>query len=262
MTIRKPIFCNPLPVAALTSTTPVTGFPVTNLTRFKDIGLVWKVSGGGFVRGDFGSTKPVDFVAMLASNAASGTTIRVRLGTTQVEVDGTAPYDSGVLLWPGEASLGGVAVPAHSHLEIGSVQNARWWRIDVGHSGTFQAATIVIGQRLEPTRFYNYGFERGGKDLGKIDISRLGVVDEEPGIKLRTMDFTLGWQTEEEYETKFRPMAEAVGETSPVYLCFDPTFGAYRASKTYFGFLKNPAYARGSRKVATYEQTVSMLSLI
>lgn len=277
--IRKPFFVMPL-ATTITAGSTTSGFPASNLLRWRDIGLVWKSTGSNqWLRGDFGTAQAVDFCALLASNAQAGTTIRLRLGMTQAEVDGTAPFDSGVQPFGGLSATDSqtlslnfvgntywieepVAV-RHGHLELSSPVSARWWRIDIGgHSGNFEATFLNIGKKLEPSEFHNYEYEYGLEDLGGNEINYRGVVDYQPGIKLRTIEFTLSWQTEAEYETGFRPMNERLGSSEPLYLCFDPAPSAYRAARTYFGWLRKPAFARGIRKPRTFVQEYALRSLI
>lgn len=261
---RKPIFVLPLDLGTIAAGNILAGYPATNLNRHKAIGLTWQTDGNAnvWVRGQFATAQAIDFCAVIAANALPGTMIRLRLGSTQAQVDGTAAYDSGAVAFinPSITREDGLY---HSHLELPSVQSALWWRIDItGHTGNFQAADIVMGQKVEPSRFYNYDFEYGISDLGNMDFGRFGVPDEEPGKILRTIDFTLGWQTEAEWEERFRPMLEKIGVRGFVYLCFDPTAHAYRQNKTFMGVLAKPSYAKGSRKPATFSQDFSIKSVI
>lgn len=257
--ITKPFFVVPI-TATMTANNSVSGYPVTNLVRFKDKGLVWQSTGTIWCKGNFGSAQSIDFIGLIGTNAQAGTQIRVRLGSSSGAVDGgSATYDSGTI---DITAVGGTAMP-HAHIELNSPVSAQWMRIDItSHSGTFEAMAVVAGKKLTPDRFYDFGFGFGGKDLGAIDINRLGVVDEKPGVKFRTVDFTLSWQTESDYETYFRPMVEAVGTTGVVYCCFDPTATVYRTKRTFFGWMKDYPYARGTRKSHTFQQEFSLLSMI
>lgn len=263
-TIRKPLFVIPLDLGSMVAGNAASGYPVFNLNRHNAIGLTWKTAGASNVwaRGDLGATKAIDFCAMIAANALPGTDIRLRLGTTQAEVDGTAPYDSTALdfISPAITREDGLY---HSHLELPSTVNARWWRIDVtGHTGDFQAADLVLGKRIEPSRFYDYGFEYGVRDLGGMEFTRNGVIDEDPGVILRTIAMTLAWQTEAEFEASFRPMVERLGTRGIVYLCFDPDPTAYRQARTFMGVFSKAPFARGVRKPRTFSQDFDLLSFI
>lgn len=265
MAVRKPIFVVPIPLVGLEADSEGDGHPVDHLARFDAIGLTWESSNTGdhWVRGQIASSQ-VDFCAVIAANAIEATQIRLRLGTSQAEVDGTAPYDSTELDFistaPSPTPANGLY---HSHLEIDDdPPTATWFRIDiVDHVGEFEAAAIVLGQKIEPSRFYNWDYEYGVEDLGEGAFTPWGVFDEDPGVVLRTLDFTLAWQTQDEFEDSFRPMIEALGTRGFVYLCFDPEETTRRHAKTYLGVLKKPGFARGTRKPG-FTQDYSIISTI
>lgn len=260
--LRKPFFVIPLNLGTLASGNVASGYAIAHLNRLKAAALAWRSSGNSnlWARGDFGATRQVDFCALMAANAQAGTTIRLRLGTTQAEVDGTAPYDSGAttLINPAITREDGLY---HSHLEIPSVQNARWWRIDIGgHTGDFQAASLVLGKRAASTYLYNQDFEYGVEDFGSMDITRFGVMDEEPGVIMRSLGFTLGWTTEAEFEATFRPMIEKLGGRGMVYVCFSPEATVNRQARTYLGVMRKPPTARAIRKPFTFSQEFEIIS--
>lgn len=260
----KPFFVVPLNLGTITTGNEASGYSAAFLQRRKTIGLTWKSIGNTslWVRGNFGSALPVDFMSLISANALPGTQIRLRLGSTQAAVDGTAAYDSGAVPFinPAITREDGLY---HSHLELPSVQTYQWWRIDItGHTGDFQAANLVLGQKMTPGRFYNQDFEYGARDLGDLAFGRFGVVDETPGAVLRTIGFTLGWTTEAEFETLFRPMIEKIGRRGLVFCCFDPTATVYRQARTYLGVLDKLPFARGIRKPNTFTMDWLIVSLI
>jgi hypothetical protein len=266
MAIRKPFFVVPADLGAIASGNARTGNPVGNLNRFDAFGLTWKTDGDSNVwaRGMFAEATDIDFCAVAAANALPDTQIRLRLGTSQAEVDGgSAPYDSTAVdfISPAITSADGLY---HSHLELDTAEPAvTWWRIDItDHTGDFEAAAVVLGLKLEPSRFYNFNHESGFEDLGDAEITRHGVIDETPGTVIRTKDFALGWQTREELRTKFNPMVKALGKRGVVYLCFDPEPSVYRQEETYMGLFRKPAFARGIRKPGTFYQEYSIRSFI
>lgn len=261
--IRKPIFVRPIDLGnTMATSSALAGHAVFNLGRHRHKGVTWKADGPSvWLRGNLGSVQSIDFATIMAANALPGTTWRLRLGTSQAEVDGTAPYDSGVqpFISPAITRSDGLY---HSFLELDAVEEASWWRIDIaGHTGEFEASMLVMGERIEPSRFYNYDYEYGTEDLGSIEIGRFGVMDEEPGDIWRTLDFALGWQTEAEFEASFRPLIEELGRRGVIYVCFDPSETTYRQAKTYFGLLRKPGFARGIRKPRTFLQEFSILSM-
>lgn len=267
MAIALPFAVVPTPLGTITTGNERAEKPAAHLGEFKASGLVWGSNGFAnlWVRGDFGSAKPVNFVSMMAANAESGVTgWRVRLGDTQAEVDGTADYDSGNIVFvdPVITRTDGLY---HSHLELPSLQTKRWWRIDIGHTaGDFEASMLIMGQKLTPANWYEPGWERGVEDLGDLDISAYGVVSEQPGLIFRTLSMRFGWMSEADFETMFRPLVEALGKRGVSYWCFDPTSSAYRQAKSYLGWLRNAMVATHSRNTPSgirYQQQFDLLSM-
>lgn len=255
----------PTPLGTVTTGNEISAKPAAHLGKFLDIGMTWKSNGNTnlWIRGDFGSAKPVDFVSVLSANAQSGTTIRVRLGDSQAEVDGTADYDSTALAFISPSITTDDAL-YHSHIALPSLQTKRWWRIDIGsHSGDFEAAMLVLGQRVIPSRYYSGGFERGHEDGGDISFGRWGVNEITDGMMRRTLKFELGWLDEAEYETKFSPLSARLGKRNPALWCFDPAATVYRQNRTYYGWLRENVYAIGGKvKPGVYSSEYSILSVI
>lgn len=262
----KPIAIVPLtvPLANITSGNQRTEAPASHLAIHRSPGLVWRSDGISdvWIRGFLPSAEAIDFVALLAANAQPGTTIRVRLGANQAQVDGTAPYDSGVqpFISPAVTTDNGLY---NSHLEIPAVQNATWFRIDIGgHTGDFSAAHLVLGKAIRPARYYDRGFERGFEDLGDHELSRWGVASQSGGYMLRTLNFRLGWVDREEHRTLFEPMFRRIGKRNPVLWCFDPEASIYRQSHTYFGWMKQNPVAVQGQKPNTYGIEFTIVSQI
>lgn len=263
--IEKPVFVDPIDLGAIATGSALTGNPVSNINRFETMGLTWKTAdspGTIYARGQLASSKAISFLAILSANAQPGTTFRLRLGTSQAEVDGTAPYDSGAQTFISPAITRDDGL-YNSYLKMADTENATWWRIDIGsHSGAFETGAVVMGEAIEPSRFYDKGFERGVEPLGSLDYNRFGVPDATPGVNLRTLLFTLSWLNEAEYEDTFAPLAQKIGTTQPIYCCFDPAVTAWRQNRTYFGTLGKAPFARGSAKPRTMAMELQIRSII
>lgn len=264
---QLPFFVVPTALGTITAGNELTSNPASHLNEFDAVGMTWETSNNTnvFVRGNFGASREVNFCGMLAANAIAATTLRLRLGATQTAVDGTAAYDSGALPFinPSITRPDGLY---HSHLEIGTLQSQPWWRIDIGsHTGFFEAAMLVLGKKLTPGNFYSDGFGFGVDDLAKAEVNRFGLIERQAGIKLRTISFTLGWMLESEFEATWRPFFEAVGSSTPIFLCFDPTANTYRQARTYFGLLNEIPFSRQTRVTAAgprFEATFEMQSML
>lgn len=259
-----PFMLTPHPLPTITTGNERPEKPAIHLTHQKHIGMTWRTDGSGglWIRGDLGQFRIVDFVALLKANAIGITRIRVRLGATQAQVDGSAPFDSGELdfvspLINREDQL------YHSHLELPEPISARWWRIDISdHIGDFEAANLIIGQKITAGRFYDKNFEFGVEDLGEIDYGRWGVPEEDEGLIFRSLTFKLPWVAQGEFESGWRPLIEKVGKRKPVLICFDPQATAYRQAKTYFGTFRDSPFPTGGVKPGTFAIEYSLLSYI
>ncbi|RXR28976.1 hypothetical protein [Sphingobium fluviale] len=263
---QLPFVVIPTPLGTITTGNETATKPASHLNEFIDIGMTWKSSGNTnlWVRGDFGvGGKKVDFVSLLGANAQAGTTIRFRFADTQAAVDGTADYDSGVqpFISPSITSDDGLY---HSHWSLPFVHLKRWWRIDIGsHTGDFEAANLILGQKVTPSRYYSAGFERGVLDQGDLLFGRWGVAESTDGLIMRSLRFELGWLTEAEEMTMFEPLVRKLGKRKPALWCFDPEATAYRQAKTYFGTIKDDIASVGGRfKPGTYSREFTILSLI
>lgn len=264
--IEKPLFVDPVDLGEITVSSAANGNPASNLNRLEAAGLTWKTAvapSSIWARGRMDSAKDIDFMSILLANAQPGTTFRLRLGLSKSEVDGaTARYDSGALPFISPAITRDDGL-YHSFLRLDELVNATWWRIDIsGHSGAFEAAGIVMGEVIEPSRFYDKDFERGVDDLGAFDFNRFGVPDKVEGVKLRTLLFTLSWLSEAEYEDTFGPLSEKIGTSELIYCCFDPAATTWRQRKTYLGVLGRAPFARGGVKPRYKSMELQIRSII
>lgn len=264
MPVLRPFAVLPLALTGIATGNERANRPASHLSLPQYPGMVWQSNGNTnlWVRGQFTGIWGVNFVSMMAANALPGTTIRVRLGTTQAQVDGTAPYDSGAqpFISPARTDPSG---RYHSHLEIGTLQAVSWWRIDIGgHTGDFSASALIMGERRTPARFYNRDRELGFEDLGALDIGRLGVVAETPGVVLKTMLFRLGWVSEAEYFDTWVPLFATKGKRQLIYFCFDPEATVRRQDKSLIGYLARDMFMRGGTAPQTNEMDFQFRGLL
>jgi hypothetical protein len=266
MPTERPIFVQPYPLGPISdqSGNAVAGFPPSNLGLFDHIGMVYRSSTSGVanpqIRGDFGSARPVDFFAMLNTNATPSTQAYLILSTADIQ-SGTQ-YNTGVQLIvnPTMTSANGLY---HLHFQLPSVQTFRYWAFYIyNHTGPFECSTLILGKKIQLANFYTGDYRRGVQDMGEIDFGRYGVPGKTPGIVMRKAGFTLPWVTGPEYEEQVEPMLQAVGTRTPIYMCFDPEATAYRQRKTYFGWLREPPFATGALLPGTLAQEFEILSQI
>lgn len=248
MPVLRPFAVLPLALTGIATGNERANRPASHLGLPQYPGMIWQSNGNTnlWVRGQFGgATQAIDFMGIMGANALPGTTFRLRLGTTQAQVDGTAPYDSGVqtFISPARTRADG---RFHAHWELPSVVNASWWRIDIGgHTGDFSASALILGQERQPARFYNRDRELGYQDLGSLEIGRNGIAAETPGVVLKTMLFRLGWATEEEWWNLWAPLMQVKGKRQCLFWCFDPDPTVRRQDKTFLGFMARDLLMRG-----------------
>lgn len=262
MPIEKPIFVIPAALSGFASGNERTEALALHLGEHRSPGAVWRTNGNAniWARGQFTAAAVVSLCAVLGANAQAGTTIRLRLGTTQAHVDGSAPYDSGAVTFINPAVTRDSGL-YHSHQQFTPIA-ATWWRIDIaGHSGDFEAMSLVMGEAVQTERYYDRAFEFGVDDLGDLDYSRWGVVSETDGIVMRTLNFKLSWVSEAVFETRFRRIM-ALGKRGPVYICFDPEATTYRQDKTYFGRFGQPPFATQGTKARNFIMEFAIKSFI
>lgn len=264
MPIQKPFAVLPLSLTGIASGNEKANRPASHLAQPYP-GMRWESSGASNVwaRGQFGgATQAVSFMSLMAANAQSGTTIRLRLGTSQAAVDGSAPYDSGAvpLISPARTRADGLY---HSHLELPSVVNASWWRIDIGsHSGDFSAANLVLGEKRTAARFYNRDRELGYEDLGSLEFTRNGVQADTPGVLLRTLSFRFGWASEDEYFDNWAPLFSSKGKRQLVFWCLDPEPTIRRQDKSLFGYMARDLFMRGGASPMQNEVDIQIRSIL
>ncbi len=259
-----PFFVRPLPFTVLASGNALGGNPALHLAEFQYVGMTWRSNGTSpalTVDIDFGSAQTIDFVGVLAANALPGTTFRIAMGASLANVQGATPtYDSTALTFIAPAVTGRALY--NSHFELPAAQTYRYMRVTIaGHTGDFEAAFLVAGQKVQPARYYEPEWEVGPADLGTISLNRNSVPDIARGTILRNKSFTLGWLTEAEHETKFAPLAQAVGKIEPVFVCFDPEATTYRQGRTYFGRFTDNLRTR-KRNYNRHERSFELLSMI
>lgn len=261
--IEKPIFCRPAPLGAIAAGNERAEAPAVHLGLYGSPGLVWRTNGSGnaWARGQMTAATAISMASVVAANAQAGTTIRLRLGTSQAQVDGgSAPYDSGTVTFinPAETVDDG---RYHSFQQFASV-SATWWRIDIGgHTGDFEAMGLILGTAVQTSRFYDRGWELGTADLGDIDLNRFGVALETDGIVLRTINFKLSWVSEAEFKANFEKIMMGA-KREPIWLLFNPEAVSGRQAQFYFGRFGQPPFAQNSRKPGTFAMEFSMQSMI
>lgn len=260
--IEKPIFCLPIDLGTIATGNERTEAPAKHLGNHRSPGLVWRTNGNVniWVRGQLPAAAVINLCSLLSANAQPGTKVRLRLGTSQAQVDGTAPYDSGAVDFISPATTRDSGL-YHSVLRFPPI-SATWWRIDVsGHSGDFEAMSLILGNAVQTERFYDRGWEMSPVDLGAIDIARWGVAMETEGLVFNAINFKLSWLSEAEFNSHFRAIMRQA-KRGPVWILFNPEATADRQEQFYFGRFGQPPFATNARKAGRFVMEFSMHSMI
>jgi hypothetical protein len=262
--ILKPFFVVPYqPTSIVWVNPPVAGYPASNLGEFNHVGLESRISSvANNLIADLGSAKDINFLGLLSTNAAPSSLISWILSNSSTFATVIHSEPSQPIRTPAATNY---SERYHEHREIASVINARYVlaAIDPASGVEFSAAHIIIGKKIEFSRFYNKGHGMGSEDFGSFEMTANGIPNITDGAILRTLKFDMSNLTKAEFMLKYQPLIAAVKTTKPVYICFDPQADEYRQSNTYFGWLKPPGFATiGEIKPGAYSQSFEMLSQI
>lgn len=220
------ILCSPYNFTVLSTGNATTAGPAANLNNDR-MGRVWQCSGTStcYVVVDLGSAKTVDTVALLASNANSGDTVRLRGASTSAAVSGTTPPGSFLAdqTFNAVASTDGNKRLHRNGMKTFTGVSARYWRIDVTTTNSaFQAGRLVLGSSLAAADAQDYGWGFEVADLGSIEDTTLGIDDIRIGAKVLAFDWTWSWLTETEARGALLDVLAYGGKTRPILVCLDP----------------------------------------
>lgn len=222
--MADPILCRPLPFTISAVGNETTVGPATNLNN-DNLGRAWRTTGSTYVIVDLGAATDVDTIALLATNAASGDTVRVRASNTLANLTGAAPSGPFLVnsLVNAQASAeASKRVHRQSLCRPGTI-NARYWRIDVTTSlGSFAAGRLVLGKALQASDGADYSWTFEVFDHGATEVTRIGQEDSLIGAKVMLYRWTWSWMNETEARGPLLDILSYAGITRPVLFCFDP----------------------------------------
>lgn len=207
---------------------------------------------------DLGGAFPIDTIALLNAHIPSGATAwhiyRSDDATTWTGL--TSPGMSGDELATGQ----GKRHPLHL---FPAPVSARYWRVIINAQSGFQPeiARVLIGRRTQYTRNFDFGLQRGARDLGEGEYGVHGAMLRRRGRILRTLGLSWGAVSKEEAEARALPFFEAAGNTESVFACIDPAAHAERSRRCYFGTLEGNA-AMTWRAHDMWEKRLQMVSVI
>lgn len=258
----------PLPIVGtpVAFGTAVAGLPEYAFNDFA--GVTWSVlcdvtGNAGSIRFDLGSDQAIDTIMVFGvENIPANATFHANYATAaQGNFTGASSTTSGDGVYAGSvmpSSGRGVGL-----LALNATITARYLQINfiAGSAGkSIRVARIVVGKRIQLERNFSFGAAFGVRDLGKLDLSRRGVLLRTRGAKLRTAALTFTAARKDEVEASVKPLLEQVGNTEIVGLVLDPAADAQRQNRCYCGPLVGDLSVVW-RNAAAFEAKVAVLSL-
>lgn len=207
---------------------------------------------------DLGSSKPVDVLALLATDLDGDDTIQW-IGSNNSDM--SSPVHS-VTYSPAVASPSIAITRIHRQhmVKLSSPITARYWRAVLGaSSATRRIGRAVISKAFEPAEPRDYGWDFGVVDLGENEISKTGLDDAQVLGKVLRFSWVWSGLTKTEAMSLAIDVMAYAGVTRNVLFCADPTDSAVLHNIIGYGKLTEPAksvnYAEG-----WYELSCSLLS--
>lgn len=164
-----------------------------------------------------GSPTPIDTVALVNTNLRCFDAVRIRIGDTQTDVDGTAPVDIQMPAWSGIKSS---QTKAMTVLRLPAPVSGKYVRIDItatGHpDGYVQIGRLVIGSSATNQ------FGAIGQDVevtindGSESYDYRGNTGWDKFAKTQSFKAPVNWITEQQYRRDWHRTLTAAGNSSAV----------------------------------------------
>ncbi|MES1985473.1 MAG: hypothetical protein V4461_11020 [Pseudomonadota bacterium] len=235
------IIVKPLSLAAVVASSTAAGHDAAYVGN-DHMGVVWKSTAGGYAQGlqiDLGADTPIDTILLIGcSGARAEWQLSIALAT-QAQGPFTGAYYQGDTM----AFLAGAAMPTSGRgkalwlAPADAPPSARYIYVSIGNvsDAAVTVARLVIGQRIQLARNFQFGAAFGVRDLGSVDFSVRGVLLRRRGAKLRSIGLTFGAVHKDEVEAIVHPLIEQVGLTEPLALVTDLDPDEQRQNRMYFG---------------------------
>lgn len=164
-----------------------------------------------------GSPTPIDTVALVNTNLRCFDAVRIRIGDTQTDVDGTAPVDIQMPAWSGIKSS---QTKAMTVLRLPAPVSGKYVRIDItatGHpDGYVQIGRLVIGSSATNQ------FGAIGQDVevtindGSESYDYRGNTGWDKYAKTQSFKAPVNWITEQQYRRDWHRTLTSAGNSSAV----------------------------------------------
>jgi hypothetical protein len=225
------------------------------------MGMVLRFSAGTpfFATIDFGAANAIDTFALLNTNLPVGAAWYLQGSSAS---DFSSGYDSGPIADGGEISNVRTG-RRHLLLTLPTQQSFRYWRVVInGVTGVqLEAARLIIGRRTLYARNFEFGAQRGVRDLGEVEFGPAGALLRRAGRVLRTLGISFPMVTQQETEFIGLRLLETLGNTGFVFACLDDEASQFRSERMYFGPLEGNL-AMTWRAHDTFEKRLQLVSVI
>ena len=201
--------------------------PVANLLK-KQPKELWDANADSsvWIELDRGSEHPISLVSLLFTNLTSSATWRVRVGTTQAEVQGgSAAIDSGtVTAW---ASID-IDSWARRHTLYRFTQgNYRWLRIDLDDAtnpdNTIRAGRLFCSAEWRSTLHMHAGASLGHEENTRVRFGADGSTRfKRTTERVQVHRYTIGYLTEDEALDNYYEIQRRRGASEDVLSVMDP----------------------------------------
>lgn len=181
--------------------------------------------------------RPVDTIGFLGTMCSDTATWAIRSATSQANLTG-APVTN-IAAAPFRASAGlGQRRSYHAYKRLAAVEASPWWRLTFTHlAPEFIARNLVIGLARSSVN-YSRGQGQSFMDLGSMTRNRFGTPDRTRGWRGRSIDLSLSWLSEAEYEAKWQELDLLLGAVDPCLLLPNSKPNAYTHDRIGFGTLE------------------------
>lgn len=185
------------------------------------------------------AAQAINLIALIAHNGTGSATWQIRGATSEANLTASPGYDSGsVSMWPatgrpsGHDKLTSIHVPA-------SAQTFQWWRIDISDGsnpdGYFEAGALIVDDAFQPGVNMAYGQAIGFDDPSEQVRAEGGQTWATPTGARRTVQFTLGFESEADMMGTAYEIDRRRGARKPVFWVFDPAETTHLHRRAVYG---------------------------
>lgn len=224
------IICRPKAITYQASSTLTSAEP-KNLSN--DIpGMTWRSSGLSGVFSTFRTDgTAIDTIALVATNLRASDSVRIRFGSSVIDVISAPVFDQTFSAWSGLAPIS----EATCVFTLAAPVTQDFIRIDItspgNPAGYVEVSRLVVGLRIEFDGI-NYGHEEVFDDTSTIEDANGAVTIDTYAIR-QQHKIEIAHIKADAYLSKWRPFLSAVG-MSKFFLYVEELGGPFNQHKTHF----------------------------